>query len=120
MLMPWPRSILAAHSASCQPICSVLAELSLTTVVTAAGDAAAPQVCPCFHSGVVGPDGSPVLTWSQLHALYMLPDGTMWGEPSNFGVGEVLIKLGQQVRRPVLQLAEQDGSMTKGTIYQNV
>eukprot|EP00877_Chromochloris_zofingiensis_P006217 jgi/Chrzof1/1849/Cz10g23180.t1 len=35
----------------------------------------------CFHIGE-GPDGSPLLSWSTLYAIYELPDGSKWAEHS--------------------------------------
>ncbi len=37
----------------------------------------------CFNIGM-GPDGSPLISWSDLHALYELPDGTKWAEHGFF------------------------------------
>lgn len=39
--------------------------------------------CPCFNIGV-GADGSPLLSWSRLNAVYQLPDGSLWAEHENF------------------------------------
>ncbi|KAK9841993.1 hypothetical protein WJX81_003057 [Elliptochloris bilobata] len=36
----------------------------------------------CFNVGV-GPDGGTLISWSPLHALYALPDGSAWAEHSN-------------------------------------
>ena len=34
----------------------------------------------CFNVGVAGADGTALLSWAQLIALYRLPDGTSWAE----------------------------------------
>eukprot|EP00884_Botryococcus_braunii_P000848 jgi/Botrbrau1/10764/Bobra.180_2s0029.2 len=34
--------------------------------------------CPCFNIG--GPDHAPIISWSDLHCLYSLPDNTTWAE----------------------------------------
>ena len=43
--------------------------------------------CACFHLGAASPGGggSPqdedaIISWSELHALYRLPDGSTWAE----------------------------------------
>ena len=38
----------------------------------------------CFNVGVAGADGTALLSWAQLVALYRLPDGTSWAETRVF------------------------------------
>lgn len=33
--------------------------------------------CACFNIGL-GQDGTPLLSWSQMKAVYKLPDGSIW------------------------------------------
>eukprot|EP00892_Ulva_mutabilis_P007235 jgi/Ulvmu1/4884/UM020_0170.1 len=40
---------------------------------------AEPHHCPCFRIGVGG-DGTPLLSWSRLKAMYRLPNGQVWAE----------------------------------------
>ena len=51
----------------------------------------------CFNVGV-GPDGGTLISWSPLHALYTLPDGTAWAEHSNLWDAEDLVRARQGFR----------------------
>lgn len=42
-----------------------------------------PTHCACFNIGL-GQDGSPLISWSDLYAIYMLPDGSKWAEHGYF------------------------------------
>jgi len=42
-----------------------------------------PVHCACFNIGP-GPDGSPLISWSDLYTLYTLPDGSKWAEHGYF------------------------------------
>ena len=53
----------------------------------------------CFNIGI-GPDGSPLISWSNLHALYELPDGTKWAEHGFFHDAEDMVSI-PIVRRSV-------------------
>lgn len=44
----------------------------------------------CFNIGI-GSDGSPLISWSDLHALYQLPDGTKWAEHGFFHDAEDMV-----------------------------
>ncbi|DBA98834.1 TPA: hypothetical protein ACH3X1_014596 [Trebouxia sp. C0004] len=63
-----------------------------------------PQHCACFNIGesdVVDEQGqaSPVISWSDLHVLYQLPDGTKWAEHGNFYDCEDLIKHARELHK---------------------
>ncbi|KAK9819899.1 hypothetical protein WJX72_003777 [[Myrmecia] bisecta] len=51
-----------------------------------------PQHCACFNVGI-GLDGSPLISWSDLHTLYQMPDGTKWAEHGHFHDSEDLDEL---------------------------
>lgn len=51
---------------------------------------ASPQHCACFNIGE-GPDGSPLISWSDLVALYRLADGTTWAEHGTLYDAEDLV-----------------------------
>lgn len=53
-------------------------------------DLADPAHGACFNIGM-GPDGSPLISWSDLHALYELPDGTKWAEHGFFHDAEDMV-----------------------------
>lgn len=42
-----------------------------------------PMHCPCFNIGVDAED-STIISWSDLHCLYCLADGTKWAEHGNY------------------------------------
>ena len=44
----------------------------------------------CFNIGT-GPDGSPIISWSDLVALYRLPDGSAWAEHGLLNDAEDLV-----------------------------
>ncbi len=46
--------------------------------------------CACFNIGV-GPEESPIISWSDLYCLYCLPDGTKWAEHGNYHDMEDLV-----------------------------
>ena len=48
--------------------------------------------CACFNIGE-GPDGSPLISWSDLLALYQLPDGSTWAEHGTLYDTEDLVRL---------------------------
>lgn len=50
-----------------------------------------PAHAACFNVGV-GPDGGTLISWSPLHALYTLPDGTAWAEHSNLWDADDLVR----------------------------
>ena len=52
---------------------------------------ARPEHCACFNIGQ-GPDGSPLISWSDLAALYRLPDGTTWAEHGTLYDSEDLVR----------------------------
>ena len=56
-----------------------------------------PAHAACFNVGV-GPDGGTLISWSPLHALYTLPDGTAWAEHSNLWDAEDLVRAAQGFR----------------------
>uniref|UniRef100_A0A061S060 Uncharacterized protein n=2 Tax=Tetraselmis sp. GSL018 TaxID=582737 RepID=A0A061S060_9CHLO len=58
-----------------------------------------PEHCACFNIGV-GEDGSPLISWSDLHAIYMLPDGTKWAEHGYFYDLDDLKGLSKKVGKP--------------------
>ena len=45
----------------------------------------------CFHVGA-GPDGTPLISWSDLRALYQLSDGSKWAEHGFFHDAEDLVR----------------------------
>ena len=57
-----------------------------------------PAHAACFNVGV-GPDGGTLISWSPLHALYTLPDGTAWAEHSNLWDADDLVRA-RQLYRP--------------------
>ena len=46
----------------------------------------------CFNIGV-GPDGTPLISWSDLHVLYQLPDGSKWAEHGHLHDAEDLVRM---------------------------
>ncbi len=69
-------------------------------------DLADPVHGACFNIGI-GPDGSPLISWSNLHALYELPDGTKWAEHGFFHDAEDMVSIptvGRAVHRmPIMR-----------------
>ena len=59
----------------------------------------------CFNMGV-GPDAGTLISWSPLHALYTMPDGTAWAEHSNLWDAEDLVR-GMAPATPRADLSKQ-------------
>ncbi|CAL8460566.1 g95 [Coccomyxa elongata] len=70
-------------------------------------DLADPVHGACFNIGI-GPDGSPLISWSNLHALYELPDGTKWAEHGFFHDAEDMEDLARKKGRPFARLEAKD------------
>ncbi|KAL0032654.1 hypothetical protein WJX79_000612 [Trebouxia sp. C0005] len=71
------------------------------------------QHCACFNIGqsdVVDEEGqaSPVISWSDLHVLYQLPDGTKWAEHGTFYDCEDLIKHARELHRDHQEVLPKD------------
>ena len=50
-----------------------------------------PTHAACFNIGHGTLDDSPLISWSELVALYVMPDGTQWAEHCNFHDVEDLV-----------------------------
>mmetsp|Transcript_22004 Transcript_22004/g.61076 ORF Transcript_22004/g.61076 Transcript_22004/m.61076 type:complete len:383 (-) Transcript_22004:616-1764(-) len=59
--------------------------------------------CACFNIGL-GEDGSPLISWSDLHAIYVLPDGSKWAEHGYFYDMDDLKNLAQSKGRSHTEL----------------
>ncbi|DBB15448.1 hypothetical protein WJX82_010599 [Trebouxia sp. C0006] len=74
-----------------------------------------PQHCACFNIGqsdVVDEEGqaNPVISWSDLHVLYQLPDGTKWAEHGNFYDCEDLIKHARELQKDHQEVLPKDAT----------
>ena len=63
----------------------------------------------CFNIGL-GRDGSPIISWSDLHALYELPDGTKWAEHGFFHDAEDMVRLPEEHIGALLEMVVRDFS----------
>ena len=53
------------------------------------------ETCDAGQSDTLGDDGqpNPIISWSDLHVLYQLPDGTKWAEHGNFFDSEDVVSM---------------------------